>query len=219
MPEKFTIDDSMFIKPLGGGAPLEIRRGPNIRPIPFLEPLQDKLAGTVLIKLGDDITTDHIVPAGANFLPIRSNIPELSKHVFRVVDPTFPTRVQAAGGGFIVAGANYGQGSSREQAALCPRYLGVKAVIAISFARIHFANLINFGLLPLTFVNEEDYAGIELGDELSIDAGDLKAGMKLTATNLSKGTDIAVKHLLSKIDIEVLRKGGRLNWIKTRNKK
>jgi len=250
MPEKFIINDSMFIMPLqddneaaeienpevaattalmgdindlrplvNAANAIEIRRGPNIRPLPVFEPMGEVIVGETLIKLGDDITTDHIVPAGANFLPIRSNTPEISKHVFRVVDTSFPARAQEAGGGFIVAGSNYGQGSSREQAALCPRYLGVKAVIAKGFARIHLANLVNFGILPLVFEDEAGYNSIEQGDCLLVAFHSLKAGQMTFVENVTKKTKIPVKSPVSETDIDILKQGGRLNWMKARNKK
>lgn len=160
MPEKFAVDDRMIIKPPEDGSKVEITRGPNIKPLPRTGPLPAEIKGRVLLKAGDNITTDHIMPAGAKILPLRSNIPAIAEHCFAPVDPAFPERAKKAGGGFVVGGANYGQGSSREHAALAPLYLGVKAVIAKSFARIHRQNLINFGILPLTFVNEEDYDAI-----------------------------------------------------------
>lgn len=219
MPEQMVIDDSMFLLPPqdpAEAAAIEIRRGPNIRPLPSFDPMADVLEGETLIKLGDDITTDHIVPAGANFLPIRSNTPEISKHVFRVVDNTFPERAQDAGGGFIVAGANYGQGSSREQAALCPRYLGVKAVLAKGFARIHLANLVNFGIVPLLFEDNAAYESVDQGDKLHLDVNNIKIGGTFAVKNLTKGTEIAVKTPITAGDLEILREGGRLNWIKRR---
>ncbi|NLL81834.1 MAG: aconitate hydratase, partial [Tissierellia bacterium] len=147
MPEKFVDDRDLFIMPSENPEEVEIRRGPNIKPIPEMKPMGDVTGGEVLLKLGDDVSTDHICPAGANFLPIRSNIPEMSKYAFMVVDETFPERAKKADGGFLVAGTNYGQGSSREQAAILPRYLGVKAIIAKGYARLHLANLVNWGIL------------------------------------------------------------------------
>lgn len=148
MPELFLDDRDIFMPPSTEPEKIDIRRGPNIRPIPDMPPLTDLTAGEVLLKLGDDITTDHICPAGALYIPVRSNIPEISKHAFKVVDDTFARRAQEAGDGIIVAGANYAQGSSREQAAMAPRYLGVKAVIARDFARLHLANMVNWGCCP-----------------------------------------------------------------------
>lgn len=221
MPNTFVIDDGMFLMPSPNEeerASIEIRRGPNIKPLPVFAPMPDVLTGETLIKLGDDVTTDHIVPAGANYLPIRSNTPEISKHVFHVVDETFPERAQAASGGFIVAGSNYGQGSSREQAALCPRYLGVKAVIAKSFARIHLANLINFGILPLIFEKAEDYDNIAQGDHLFIEVVTLQSDRPFYIRNITKEKDMLVNSPISKTDLEILKLGGRLNWLKERNR-
>lgn len=214
LPERFFINDNMIIKPLPEeeAGKVEIVRGPNIRPLPGFEPIGDKLSGKVLIKVGDNITTDHIMPAGAKILPLRSNIPEISKHVFEAVDPSFYEKAMASGGGFIIGGENYGQGSSREHAALAPKYLGVKAVIVKSFARIHLANLINFGIVPLTFENPEDYDKVSEGDELEIDIGDLSGECLLT--NRTTGEVIKLTHTLSKLDAEILKTGGKLPWIK-----
>jgi len=148
VPERFLVDDRMVLAPAAEGSPVDIIRGPNIAKLPTGQAAPASLQGEVLIRLEDDITTDHIMPAGAKVLPLRSNLPAISEFVFHMVDETFPARAKAAGGGFIVAGHNYGQGSSREHAALAPRYLGVRAVLVKSFARIHLANLVNFGILP-----------------------------------------------------------------------
>ncbi len=214
-PEKFIIDDSMIIPPSDNPEEVEIRRGPNIKPLPIKEPLPEKLEGEVLIKVGDDITTDHIMPAGAKILPLRSNIPAISEHVFEVIDPEFPKRAKEKNGGFIIGGLNYGQGSSREHAAIAPMYLGVKAVITKSFARIHLANLINFGIVPLTFVNPDDYDKIEQGDKLSIDVTNLDSN-QLVLRNETKGIDIPVTHSLSERDVEVLRAGGTLSYVRSK---
>lgn len=166
----------------------------------------------MLIKVGDNITTDHIMPAGARILPFRSNIPEISKFVFEAVDPEFYNKAREANGGFIIGGENYGQGSSREHAALAPKYLGIKAVIVKSFARIHLANLINFGIVPLTFKNPDDYDKIDEGDNLEISIGDLKGDCILK--NLTKNLEIELEHTLSDMDAEILKCGGKLPWIK-----
>lgn len=217
MPDSFVIDDSRFIYPETAMAENKpIRRGPNIRPLPEIEPIYDELRGEVLLNIGDDITTDHIVPAGANFLPMRNNTPEISKHVFRIVDETFAERAKAAGSGFIIAGYNYGQGSSREQAALAPRYLGVRAIIAKSFARIHLANLINFGIMPLIFNDHESKLLFEQGDILQIDTGVLSEGADYVIHNLNKGIKIIAKSPLSQAELDIIKAGGRLNWIKLR---
>ena len=215
LPERFIIDDSMIIPPPEDGSKVEIIRGPNIKPLPEFKPLPEKLEGEVLIKVGDDITTDHIMPAGAKILPLRSNIPEISKHVFEVVDPNFYSRAMEKGGGFIIGGENYGQGSSREHAALAPKYLGVKAVIAKSFARIHLANLINFGIVPLLFENKGDYDKIEQNDKLEIDLSTLEQG-KVIAKNLTKGVEIPLVHTLSRRDIIILKAGGKLMYIRNK---
>ena len=170
VPEKFRINDSGFIAPLDEEAAktAEVLKGPNIKPFPETRPLGDTLEAELILKTGDNITTDHIMPAGSKILPYRSNIPHLTQYCFEVVDPEFPTRAQAAGSGIIVGGQNYGQGSSREHAALVPLALGIRAVIAKSFARIHAANLVNAGIVPLIFENEADYDKLEQGDKLTI---------------------------------------------------
>ena len=212
MPEQFIIDDSLIISPSPEPEKVEIIRGPNIQPLPIKAPLEGKIEGEVLLKLEDNITTDHIMPAGAKILPLRSNIPRISEHVFEVVDPEFPARAKEKGGGFILGGSNYGQGSSREHAALAPMYLGVKAVIVKSFARIHLANLINFGLLPLTLVNESDYDKIDQGDLLSLDTSTLAPEVELTLVNESKSVEIPVTHPLNERSIAILKAGGALSY-------
>jgi len=215
MPKKFIVNDNMIIPPLPPERAKDviIVRGPNIKPLPELNPLPEKLEGEVLLKVEDDITTDHIMPAGANILPLRSNIPEISKFVFNVVDESFHDRSLERNGGFIVGGENYGQGSSREHAAIAPKYLGLKAVIVKSFARIHLANLVNFGIVPLTFANKDDYNRIEQGDNFEIDLTTLQTG-KVILKNLSKNIDIPLTHSLSETEIEVLKAGGKLPHIK-----
>lgn len=215
MPEKFFVNDNMIIEPL----PYEDTKkanviyGPNIKPLPTFSPLPDVLKGEALIKLGDNMTTDDIIPAGAKILPLRSNVPEISKYVLEAFDNgNFYKRALEKNGGFIIAGDNYGQGSSREHAALAPKYLGIKAVIVKSFARIHLANLINFGIVPLTFENPSDYDKIEPGDSLEIEIGNLKSEVFLN--NITKGTKIKLLHTLSELDAEILKVGGKLPWIK-----
>jgi len=166
-PVKYLLDDSGIIFPLDDGSAVEIKTGPNILPFPAFEALPDDLQATVVIALGDNITTDHIMPAGNKVLPLRSNIPAISEHVFEQVDAGFPARAQAAGNGVVVAGENYGQGSSREHAAIAPRYLGIRAKIVKSFARIHKANLVNFGILPLVFKNPADFELFKQGEQIS----------------------------------------------------
>ncbi|PIV69887.1 MAG: aconitate hydratase, partial [Euryarchaeota archaeon CG01_land_8_20_14_3_00_38_12] len=172
-----------------------------------------RLAGEVLIKIGDDITTDHIMPAG-KLLPLRSNVPEYAKHVFEPVDPNFAAKALEKKGGFILGGSNYGQGSSREHAALCPMYLGVKAVIAKSFARIHLANLINFGILPLELKNKDDYDKIESGDILELELSSLSK-KDLVLKNLTKKIAVPVTSPLTPRDLDILKEGGLLAFTKT----
>jgi len=218
MPQRFIINDNMFLPPLQSEQQpanlVEIMRGPNIKPLPDFPPLPDTLEGEVLIKVEDNITTDHIMPAGAKILPLRSNIPEISKYVFEAIDPDFPSRALDRGGGFIIGGENYGQGSSREHAALAPKYLGVKAVIVKSFARIHLANLINFGIVPLTFKDSADYDSIDLADKLEIIIGELRDDVRLR--NLTRDIEIELTHSLSQLDAEILKTGGKLPWVKAK---
>jgi aconitate hydratase len=218
MPDKFPVDDSMILQPSDHPENVEVIRGPNIKPVPVKDPLPDTLSGKVLLKVEDNITTDHILPAGAKILPLRSNLPAISEYVFNVIDPSFVARAKEAGGGFIVGGANYGQGSSREHAALGPMYLGIKAVIAKSFARIHLANLINFGIVPFTFVNPEDYEKIAQEDQLEIDVTKLN-DKKLTIQNRTKHLEITVSHPLTERDIEIIRSGGALAYVRQSLKK
>jgi len=218
MPDVFSDDRDLFIHPSTEPEKIEIRRGPNIRPIPDMPPLPDSISGEVLLKLGDDITTDHICPAGALYLPIRSNIPEVSRHAFKVVDDTFARRAHKAGGGVVVAGANYAQGSSREQAAMVPRYLGVKAVITKGFARLHLANMVNWGLLPLIFVNDSDYDRIDQGDRLSIDTAELVEGKQYIVKNETQHVEFPVTSPLGQIDLTAVKAGGVVNQIKNRKR-
>ncbi|HEX2947951.1 MAG TPA: aconitate hydratase, partial [Armatimonadota bacterium] len=208
--------DQMIIPPAESPDGVEIVRGPNIKPLPLHPGTADTLSGEVLLKVDDNITTDHIMPAGAKVLPLRSNIPAISEFVFERVDSTFASRAKAVGGGFIVGGTNYGQGSSREHAALAPMYLGVKAVIAKSFARIHRANLINFGILPLTFVNEADYDLLPQGSAIMI--GDVAACLQndqpLEVTIDGNGQRISVQHNLSPRQVDIILAGGLLNYMK-----
>mgnify|MGYP000229836847 CR=1 FL=1 len=215
MPDRFIINDNMIILPLPPeeAEKVKVVRGPNIKPLPEFPPLVEKLEGEVLIKVGDNITTDHIMPAGAKILPLRSNIPEISKYVFSRVDEKFYERAMEKKGGFVIGGENYGQGSSREHAAIAPKYLGVKAVIAKSFARIHSENLINFGIVPLVFSDVKDYDRIEQGDKLEVDVSSLENG-EATLKDVTKGFSIKLKHNLSEMDIAILREGGKLPFIK-----
>ena len=216
MPEKFLLNDNMIVPP----APVEeadsvvIERGPNIKPFPKTAPLADTINAKLMLKVEDNITTDHIMPAGAKILPLRSNIPAISEHCFVRCDPEFPARCKREGDGIIVGGANYGQGSSREHAALAPLYLGIKAVIVKSFARIHVANLINAGILPLTFKNEADYDKLKLGDELCLSdvRRRLMMGEPVVLENRTTGQTIELCHTFSGRQIDMLLAGGLLDY-------
>ncbi|MEK7861223.1 MAG: aconitate hydratase [Chloroflexota bacterium] len=212
IPPRYVIDDRMIVQPAADPSSVTVARGPNIAPLPLFDPLPQRLAGPVLIALGDDVTTADILPAGAAILPLRSNIPAISRFAFSRVARDFPARAREAGGGFVVAGRNYGQGSSREHAALVPRYLGIVAVLALSFARIHRANLVNFGILPLTFASAEDRARIAQGDALSIEGvrTALEAGRDELVVRTGRG-DIVVRHDLSARERAVVLAGGLLN--------
>jgi aconitate hydratase len=213
MPEKFLLSDAMFIQP-SFCASVKVPMGPNIKPLPDFVPLPDKLNGEVLIKTGDNITTDDIIPGGSEIMSLRSNIPAISNYTFCHVDKTFAGRALQKCGGFIVGGENYGQGSSREHAALAPKYLGVKAIIAKSFARIHMANLVNFGILPLTFADKKDYDAIVIGDALEFEVENLKE--HLVVVNKTKGTKIKVNLNLSKVEKAQVIAGGKLALIKAK---
>ena len=215
-PAFMQADMSMFIEPeRAHPETVEVVRGPNIRPLPMNTALPDTIDKKVMIKVEDNITTDHIAPAGAKVLPYRSNIEKISTFVFMNNKADFHDCCKANGGGYIIAGANYGQGSSREHAALAPMYLGIKAVIAKSFARIHKANLINFGILPLTFLDEADYARVDDMDELRMEhVRDLRVDGTLTVENVTKGIRFEVGYDLSELDLETLRAGGTLNLIR-----
>lgn len=214
LPEQFRIDDSAVLPPAPADEAdaVEVLRGPNIQPFPQSRPFADTLTAELVLKVGDNITTDHIMPAGAKILPYRSNIPKLAEFCFTVCDPTFPARAKAAGDGIIVGGSNYGQGSSREHAALVPMYLGIRCVVAKSFARIHAANLINAGILPLTFENPDDYDALQPGARLRID--DIRAGMaagSLTLTDTAAGKAYSVVCSLTERQQAILLAGGLLN--------
>lgn len=216
LPEHFRIDDSAVLPPAPADEAdtVEVLRGPNIRPFPQSKPFADTLTAELVLKVGDNITTDHIMPAGSKILPYRSNIPKLSEFCFTVCDPGFPARAKAAGDGIIVGGSNYGQGSSREHAALVPMYLGIRCVVAKSFARIHVANLINAGILPLTFADPEDYDALHQGAHLRI--GNIRAGMaagELTLTDTA-GKSYPVVCSLTERQQAILLAGGLLNYTK-----
>ena len=215
LPERFTLDDSAVLAPASPeeAAAVEVVRGPNIKPFPACRPVEDELKAQLTLKVGDNITTDHIMPAGAKILPYRSNIPYLSKFCFGVCDADFPQRAIEAGQSIVVGGANYGQGSSREHAALVPLHLGVRAVVAKSFARIHVANLINAGILPLTFANPDDYDRLNQGDMLSLKG--VFAGMEsgsVSLTDETTGEDIALVCNLTERQRAMLRAGGLLAY-------
>jgi len=211
-PKRFWSGADLIIPPSPQPEKVRVMRGPAIQPLPEFPPLPQQLEGEVLIKVGDDITTDDILPAGAKVLPLRSNIPAISEFTFSRIDPSFASRAREKRGGIIVGGANYGQGSSREHAALAPRYLGVAAVVAVSFARIHFANLINFGVVPLLFARGEDYGCIDQGDQVVIQLNDL-AG-EITLRNETQGTTCVLCHRLGPREIALVKAGGVLNLVK-----
>ena len=222
IPEAFLINDNMIEAPVSieDADKVEILRGPNIKPFPVTTPLDETIATKAILKVDDNITTDHIMPAGAKILPYRSNIPYLSKFCFRQCDENFPDRCVLHGSGIIVGGTNYGQGSSREHAALVPLYLGIKAVITKSFARIHSANLINAGILPLTFANESDYEKITEGDDLAlafirkaIENGENTVTLK----NLTTDAEIPLVCNLSDRQRNIILAGGLLNYTKNNN--
>ncbi|MFR2557317.1 MAG: aconitate hydratase [Ruminococcus sp.] len=217
LPEHFKINDNMVVSPADEADmdSVEVLRGPNIKPFPQTSPLDDSIDCQVSLKVGDNITTDHIMPAGAKILPLRSNIPAISQHCFTVCDEDFPRRAKNMGKSIIVGGSNYGQGSSREHAALAPLYLGIKAVLVKSFARIHRANLINAGILPLTFVNEADYDKINQGDEIVLAdvRADIETDMsKLTVVNKTTGVEIPVLCELTGRTKDIILAGGLLDY-------
>jgi aconitate hydratase len=216
-PRQFFIDDSMIIPPADKPEEVEIVRGPNIGPLPLADPMPEVIRGQLLLKVGDNISTDTILPAGAKILPLRSNIPAISQYVFNYVDATFPQRAKEAGASMIVGGANYGQGSSREHAALAPMYLGVKAVLAKTFARMHHTNLVNFGILPLRFVDEADYDRLNPGDVLEIAnvRQAISDGDQITVRNISQGYEFTARHDLTPRQVEIALAGGLLNQVRS----
>ena len=215
MPENFLLNDTMVMAPAPEGTAVEVIKGPNIKPFPATQPLKNTVAGKALIVVEDNITTDHIMPSNAKLLPYRSNIPYLSNYCLAPCDAQFPQRALDNGGGFIVGGSNYGQGSSREHAALAPVYLGIKGVAVKSFARIHKNNLINNGILPLVFANEADYDTIELNDELIIEnALDAVKSGQAKLVNKTKGLTYVMLLEVSERQKEMLLAGGLINLIK-----
>ena len=221
MPEKFIINDNGIIPPPKDGTKVEIIRGPNIKPLPDFEPLPEELEAKVVLKVGDNITTDHIMPAGSKILPLRSNVPAISEYVFSAIDPDFHKRAKEAGSVIIVGGENYGQGSSREHAALAPRYLGVRAKLVKSFARIHKANLINFGIVPMTFEDPSDYDRIKQDETLTIPGirNALLTGAKTVTIKSSGGKTFQARLELSERDRFILAAGGLLNWVRAELKR
>ncbi|QSA98173.1 aconitate hydratase [Methylococcus sp. EFPC2] len=217
-PETLRLNTEMLVPPAAEDQSYELEKGPNIKPLPPLEPLPDRLEGPVLLKVGDAISTDEIMPAGAKVLPFRSNIPAISKFVFSPIDETYYDRAMAcrSQGSFVVAGANYGQGSSREHAALAPRYLGLKAVIAKSFARIHLQNLSNFGILPLLFSSPDDWERIAQGDVLSIPElrDSIRQGNRVKVINRTKNETYEAEHRMTKRQVETVLAGGLINWVR-----
>ena len=223
LPKAFIINDNMIEMPAETpeeAASVEVYYGPNIKPFPKTAPLADSIEATAVLKVEDNITTDHIMPAGAKILPYRSNIPYLSQFCFRQCDENFAEHCKEAGTGIIIGGNNYGQGSSREHAALVPLYLGVKAVITKSFARIHKANLVNASILPLNFVNADDYDKISVGDKLTLPAikAELKSGSQITLKNETKNEEYKLICDVSERQIDILTAGGLLDYTKEENK-
>ncbi len=213
LPKRVPSIRQLFVFPPENGKDMEILRGPNIVALERFTGFEGKLEGKIALKVGDNITTDHIMPAGAAIMALRSNIPAISEHVFTKVDPGFVARIRSLGGGFILGGENYGQGSSREHAALAPRHLGVRAVIVKSLARIHRANLVNFGILPLLLVNKDDYETLAEGAALTIPAGSLKPGKPIDIL-VEGGAKVAVTNDLTAKELEIIQSGGLLNTVR-----
>jgi aconitate hydratase len=216
LPDTYLVDDSGIFPPAAEPEKIEIRRGPNIKPLPTRADIEETLTGEVLLKLGDNISTDHILPAGPQVLPLRSNVPAIAEYLFRYVDPTFVERVKAKGGGFLVAAQNYGQGSSREHAALCPMFFGVQAILAKSFARIHRDNLINYAVLPLAFTDEVDYDTLDPEDQLEI--SDVRQRIEDGATripvyNRTKQTTFETSLELTTRERQIVLAGGLLRHV------
>jgi aconitate hydratase len=220
-PETINLNTRMLVPPIEEDEEIELEKGPNIQPLPLFYPLPDILKGPVLLKVGNDISTDEIMPAGSQVLPFRSNIPEISKFVFNQVDPTYYKRAikYRKTGSVIVGGKNYGQGSSREHAALAPRYLGVKVVIAINFARIHFQNLANFGILPLEFVDQKDWNKIEQDDVMVIEnvRKAIQNGKNIIVTNRSKNEAYKMQQSLTPRQVAMVLEGSLINVVRKEN--
>jgi aconitate hydratase len=217
-PQRSYVNTEMLVPPIDDGRDIPLEKGPNIVSLPEFDPLTDRVGGPVLLKLGDDISTDEIMPAGARVLPYRSNIPAMADYAFDIVDESYPDRARATGDHFVVGGDNYGQGSSREHAAIVPRYLGLRAVLAKSIARIHWQNLVNFAVLPLTFTDAPDYDRIEQGDILAIyePAEQLRRGDRVEVVNESKSETYAMRHHLSPRQVEIVARGSLISVIRDR---
>jgi aconitate hydratase len=215
LPEKYIIDDSMIIPPSKEPEKVVIERGPNIKPLPIKIELEESLKAKVLLKVGDNITTDEIMPAGAKILPLRSNIPAISEYAFSRIDPTFSARAKASGSSVVLGGINYGQGSSREHAALAPMYLGIKVVLAKSFARIHRDNLINFGILPL-IIPSDVYNALEQNSEIEFPhiAKEIRESSDVTLIDAKTNRTYKTEHHLSERQRRIILAGGLLNYIK-----
>ncbi|MEK4026989.1 MULTISPECIES: aconitate hydratase [Bacillaceae] len=225
-PEKPTVDINLLEQPLPyeEARNIQLHKGPNIASIPEMDEMPDEMELPILLKMGDNISTDEILAGGARVLPYRSNLPEISKFSFEIIDKTYYTRGKetiASGGHAIVGGMNYGQGSSREHAALAPRYLGLRVALVKDFARIHWQNLVNFGILPLTFIHEEDYDSLNQGDVLQLSElrNKIQQGNEFTINVKGNTQLIHVKHSLSERQVEVMLKGGMINWVKARQRK
>lgn len=218
LPDTMIISDTLLIPPLESSQNIELIKGPNIKEVPIKEKLKDKFVQKAILKVGNNITTDDIMPAGAKILPLRSNIPAISEHVFAQIDSEFSSRAKENGGGIIVGGTNYGQGSSREHAALAPMFLGVQVVLTKSFARIHHANLVNFGILPLVFINEDDYDRISQGDLLEFSGiiSSLDNNSEIIIENQTEGCTIRTTYNLSGREKDIIKAGGRLGYVKDR---
>jgi len=217
LPEKYIIDDSMIIAPSGEPEKVQVERGPNIKLFPLKSALEESLKTSVILKVGDNITTDDIMPAGTKILPLRSNIPAISEYVFSKVDTSFPERAKSMGSGIILGGLNYGQGSSREHAALAPMYLGIKVVLAKSFARIHKDNLVNFGILPLE-IEPEIYELYDQGTELEFPdlAKEVRESSSITFIDIRNNKSHSAEHGLTQRQREIILAGGLLNYVKAK---
>ncbi len=213
-PSEFLIDDSLIIGPSPFPEDVEVYKGPTINYVGYRDAMEDEIESSVLFKMEDNITTDHILPGGSKILPLRSNIPAISEYTFSVIHDSFPALCKEKNGGFLIGGENYGQGSSREHAAIAPMYLGVRAVLVKSFARIHQANLVNFGILPLEFKNKDDYSTIDETDVLKIDVSDLKAGSIVKVENKTKGLKYEMGHSMDQRSVDIVKEGGVLAYLK-----